>query len=404
MIYPRLKLKPQSALVKPSLADAAYRIEGQPMFKVLEKIEKLEQQGENIIHFEIGDPDFNTTHHIIETAYSSMKNGETHYTSSMGLYDLRVAVSEASLFTRGFKPDINQVLITPGANIIIYLAVQCLVNPGEEVIVPDPGFPSYNSVLKLCKAVPVRVPLKEKNKFRMDPDDIRKAITPKTRLIIINSPNNPTGSVMTRKEIDEVCRIADENGIYLLSDEVYSAIIYENVRFYSPSSNDHCMRNTIVADSFSKNYAMTGWRLGTAIGPPDVIEKMGLLIQTICSCVPPFIQRAGIAALIGDQTEIRQMVAIYKKRRDLLVAGLNDIPGINCLPNDGAFYIFPNITETGMTSNEFADFIFDNAKVAILPGTNFGKYGEGYVRLTYATSIDNIKEGIKRMKEAMVNR
>jgi aspartate/methionine/tyrosine aminotransferase len=400
----RLKLKSPSSLTNPPLADAAYRIEGQPMFKVLEKIEKLEQQGENIIHFEIGDPDFNTPRHIIEAAYSSMKNGETHYTSSMGLHDLRAAVSEANLLTRGFKPDISQVLITPGANILIYLAVRCLVNPGEEVIVPDPGFPSYYSVLKLCQAIPDRVPLRQENRFNMDPDDVRKAITPRTRLIIINSPNNPTGSVMSSKAIDEVYRIAKENGIYLLSDEVYSEIVYGNAKLYSPSSNDHCKLNTIVANSFSKNYAMTGWRLGMAIGPERVIAKMGLLVQTICSCVPPFTQRAGMAALVEDQQDVRRMVQMYKERRDLLVKGLNDIPGIRCLTNDGAFYVFPNITRTGMTSQEFTDFIFDHARVAILPGTNFGRYGEGYVRLTYATSIDNIVEGLKRMKEAVMNR
>jgi aspartate/methionine/tyrosine aminotransferase len=400
----RLKLKSPSELTNPLLADAAYRIEGQPMFKILGRIEKLEQQGEDIIHFEMGDSDFNTPLHIIEAAYTSMKNGETHYTNSMGLHDLRETVREANMVTRGFKPDISQVLITPGAGIVIYCAVQCLVNPGEEVIVPDPGFSTYYSVLKFCQAVPVRVPLKEKNRFRINPDDIRKVITPRTRLIIINSPNNPTGSIITRDEIDELYSIAEENGIFLLSDEVYSEIIYGNVKFHSPSSNDHCRRNTIVVDSFSKNYAMTGWRLGTVIGPPEVIEKMGLLIQTICSCVPPFTQRAGITALTGDQTEVRRMVAAFKKRRDLLVEGLNSIPGVNCLYNDGAIYVFPNITGTGMTSKEFTDFILEKAKVVILPGTDFGRYGEGYVRLTHATSIDNILEGVRRMKKAVENR
>lgn len=388
---------------KPFFSQAASRIEGQPMFRLLDKVQKLEQRGEDIIHFEIGDPDFDTPAHIIEAAYSSMKRGETHYTSSMGLYDMRVAATTATSFSRGFTPSIDQVLITPGANIIIYLAVKCLVNPGEEVIFPDPGFPTYYSVIKLCGSVPVRVPLKEENKFRMNPEDIRKAITPKTRLIIINSPNNPTGSVMTPQEIDEVYKIAEENGIYLLSDEIYSRMMYGDAKFHSPSSNDSCKHTTILLNGFSKAFAMTGWRLGVAIGPEEIIEKMGLLVQTLCSCVPPFIQRAGIAAIKGDQTEIRRMIEIYKKRRDLLVYGLNKIPGISCLKNEGAFYVFPNITKTGMKSEEFTNFILEKAKVAILPGTDFGEYGEGYVRLSYATSIENIKIGLERISEALEN-
>jgi len=388
-------------MIKKSLSDAAYRIEGQPMFKVLDEVKKLEKKGEHIIHFELGDPDFDTPKHIIEAAYDSMKKGETHYTSSMGLYDLRVAASEVTLASRDFKPEIEQVLVAPGANILIYLAVKCLVNPGEEVIVPDPGFPTYYSVLKLCQVKPVRIPLLEKNKFRMNPDDIRKAITPKTRLIIINSPNNPTGSVMTPEEIDEIYKIAYEKGIYLFSDEIYSRMIYDDIKFHSPSINDHCKHTVIVANGFSKAFAMTGWRLGVAIGPEPVIEKMGLLVQTLCSCVPPFIQRSGIAALKGDQTEIFKMVETYKQRRDVLVEGLNEIQGITCLKNEGAFYVFPNITGTGMKSEEFADFMLKKAKVALLPGTNFGEYGQGYIRLTYAASITDIKEGLKRIRAAM---
>lgn len=387
---------------KLALSDAAYRIEGQPMFKVLDNVQKLEKLGEDIVHFEIGDPDFSTPSHIIEAAYMSMKKGETHYTSSMGLYDMRTAVIDATSFSRGFTPSLEQVLITPGANIIIYLAVKCLVNPGEEVIFPDPGFPTYYSVIKLCGAVPVRVPLREKNKFRMNPEDIKKAVTSKTRLIIINSPNNPTGSVMTPEEIDEIYKIAKKHNIYLFSDEVYSRMMYEEkAKFHSPSSNDFCKDIVIVGNGFSKAFAMTGWRLGVAIGPEEVIEKMGLLVQTLCSCVPPFIQRAGISALKEDQTEIKHMMKVYKERRDLLVDELNSINGISCLKSEGAFYVFPNIKRTGMTSAQFADFILKEAKVAILPGTNFGEYGEGYVRLTYATGIENIKIGIDRIKTAM---
>jgi aspartate aminotransferase len=383
------------------LSKAAYRIEGQPMFKVLDKVRKIESQGEKVIHFEIGDPDFDTPAHIIEAAYRSMKNKETHYTSSMGLYDMRFAAAEVTGFSRKFIPSVEQVLITPGANIIIYLAIKCLVNPGEEVICPDPGFPTYYSVAKLCNVIPKRVPLKESNSFRMSPADIKKAVTSRTKLIIINSPNNPTGSVMTAAEMDEIYDIASSKKVFLYSDEIYSRMIYGDTKFYSPSVRDKCRKITIVANGFSKAFAMTGWRLGVAIAPQKVIEKMGLLVQTICSCVPPFIQRAGIAALKEDQTEIVRMMQIYEERRDVLVDGLNRIPGINCLKSEGAFYVFPNITKTGMTSEEFADLMLSKARVALLPGTNFGKYGKGYVRLTYATSLDNIREGLKRIRKVL---
>jgi len=383
------------------LSEAAYRIEGQPMFKVLDKVQALEKKGEHIIHLELGDPDFPTPGHIIESAYQSMKNGETHYTSSMGLYDMRVAVTQVTKASRGFRPTIDQVLITPGANLIIYLAVRCLLNKGEDVIIPDPGFPTYFSVAKLCQVNPIRIPLKEENLFRMNPEDVQERITKKTRLIIINSPSNPTGSVMTKQELDEVYKIAVDNNAYLLSDEIYSRMMYGTTPFYSPSENDSCNQTTIIANGFSKAFAMTGWRLGVAIGPSEIIEKMGLLVQTLCSCVPPFIQRAGITALQGDQAGVREMMAIYRRRRDVLVAGLNKLPGIFCLKGEGAFYVFPNITGTGMTSDEFAEFALTKAKVALLPGNNFGVYGEGYVRLTCSNSIENIKEAIRRLTGAL---
>jgi len=384
------------------LSESAHRIEGQPMFKVLDKVQALEKQGENIIHLELGDPDFPTPGHIIESAYQSMKNGETHYTNSMGLYDMRVAVTRVTKASRGFQPDISQVLITPGANLIVYLAVQCLMNKGEDVIIPDPGFPTYFSVAKLCQVNPIRIPLKEENLFRMNPEDVQERITKKTRLIIINSPSNPTGSVMTKQELDEVYKIAVENESYLLSDEIYSRMMYGITPFYSPSGNDTCQQTTIIANGFSKAFAMTGWRLGVAIGPSEIIEKMGLLVQTLCSCVPPFIQRAGIAALQGDQQPIRDMMRTYRKRRDVLVKGLNELPGIKCLKGEGAFYVFPNITGTGMTSDEFAAFALTKAKVALLPGNNFGEYGEGYVRLTCSNNLDNIREAIHRLKGALL--
>ena len=372
------------------------------MFKVLAAVQQLERQGENVVHFEIGDPDFSTPKNIVNAACESLRKGETHYTSSIGLTDFREVICQTTENTRGFSPQISQVLVAPGANILIYYAIRCLVNSGDEVLVPDPGFPTYYSVLKFCGVAPVRVPLREENGFRMNPEDVRKCITDKTRLIIINSPQNPTGSVMTPAEIEEIYTIAEENDIYLYSDEIYARMMFDDaVPFYSPGKIDKGLKRTIIANGFSKAFAMTGWRLGVAIGPEDVIEKMGLLLQTTSSCVSPFVQRAGIEAIQGDQSEVREMMRVYRRRRDLLVNGLNSLPGVNCLKPDGAFYVFPNIKKTGHTSESFAHLMLEKAKVALLPGTNFGEYGQGYVRLCYATSEDRIIEGIRRMKNVL---
>ena len=383
------------------LSDFAQRIDGQPMFKVLQKVLELEQKGRDIIHFEIGDPDFRTPGNIVNAACESLKQGHTNYTSSYGVADFRETVRDATENSRGFKPDIDQVLITPGANIAIFYAIACLVDPGFEVVVPDPGFPTYYSTIKMCGATPVRVPLREENGFRMSPEDIEAAITDKTRLIIINSPNNPTGAVMTPEEIEEVYRIAEKYDLYLYSDEIYSRMIYTEDDFSTPSKFDSCRERVIVSNGFSKAFAMTGWRLGAVIAPCDVIERMALLLQTTSSCVSPFIQHAGIEAISGDQAEVINMMRTYEKRRDLLVEGLNTIPGISCLKPGGAFYAFPNISGLGMTSEQVAEYFLNEAGVAVLPGTNFGNQGQGYIRICYSNSEDNIQQGIERMKQAV---
>lgn len=388
--------------VKYCLSDAANRLEGQPMFKVLAWVQELERQGRRIIHFEIGDPDFATPGNIVNAAVESLRRGETHYTSSMGMHDFHLTICGTTERTRGFRPDLNQILVAPGANILIYYAISCLVNPGDEVIVPDPGFPTYYSAMKFCNVKAVPVPLRESNQFRMNPDDVRERITNRTRLIIINSPQNPTGALMTPDEITELARLAEKHDIYLYSDEIYVRMIFdETVAFKSPSFLDHCRKRTIVANGFSKSFAMTGWRLGVAIGPADVIAKMGLLLQTTSSCVPAFVQRAGIEAVSGDQREVLNMLNEYRERRDLIVEGLNSIRGLSCLLPGGAFYAFPNITKTGMSSEGFARAMLDKAGVALLPGNCFGSHGEGYVRLCYANSKENIIEGLHRIKSAL---
>lgn len=380
------------------LSNAAERLKGQPMFKLLSQIQEKEREGIRVIHFEIGDPDFTTPAHIINSACEALKHGRTHYTDSMGLYEFREIIADNNQRTRGFKPNIEQVLAAPGANILIWYAVQCLVNPGDEVIVQDPCFPTYDAVFALCGVRKISVPLREENHFHLMPDDLKKAVTSRTRMVIINSPHNPTGAVMTPEELRKIAEFCIARKIYLYSDEVYSRMNYGDIPFYSPSMIDHCKEYVILANGFSKAFAMTGWRLGVCIAPEDVAAKMGLLLQTTSSCVSEFIQAGGIAAISGSQDEVKAMMNAYRRRRELLVSGLNTLKGVSCLMPEGAFYVFPNITGTGLTSTEFALRALNEAHVGLLPGNDFGSSGEGFIRLCYASSEENIIEGIRRLK------
>jgi len=387
------------------LSKSAYEIDGQPMFKVLDKVQRLEREGRDILHFELGEPDFDTPKNIVDACIDALNEGDTHYTNSMGLFELREAVAETTFISRGFKPDINQILITPGANAIIYFAIRCLVNAGEEVIVPDPGFPTYFSAIKFCGAKAVRVALKEENQHQLMAEDVRQSITDKTKLVIINSPSNPTGAMTEQKEMQEIYEICHDKGIFILSDEIYSRLVFEDSgEFFSPSMLDFCKENVIVLNGFSKAFAMTGWRIGVAIGPEHLIEKMGLLVQTINSCVSPFVQRAAIEAINGDQLDAQVMKDEYSKRRTVLVDGLNSIEGIRCGMPKGSIYAFANISETGMTGEEFSDFALEEAGVALLPGNSFGQYADDFVRICYVNSINNINLAIKKIKEALKNR
>jgi len=381
------------------LSKDAQNLVGQPMFKLLAEVNKLEASGERILHFEIGDPAWDTPSFITKEAHKRMLGGKTHYVNSMGIPELRDAICEDIYRTLGYRPEREQVLITP-ANAVIYFLTRCIANPGDEVIIPDPGFPTYNAVMACTGVKPVPVPLSIKSRFRMIPQSIDRRMTNKTRLIVINSPSNPTGAIMSPEDADTIYAIADRNDVYLLSDETYGKITYGAVH-WSPSVNDGCKGRTILLGSFSKIYSMSGWRLGYAVGPKDVIEKMGLLLQTIISCFPPFIQYAGISALKFGQSFITEEVAKLRICRDAIVKGLNGLPGITCLLPEGAFYAFPDITGTGFTSQEFSDLILRNAGVGVCPGTNFGTHGEGYVRFSYATSLEIIEEAIEKMKEVL---
>ena len=381
------------------LSKSAQNLTGQPMFRMLSKIQEIEKKGKKILHFELGDPDFPTPSNISEAAIQSIRDGKTHYANSMGISELREAVQKTTEISRGFKPDFSQVLVTPGANYIIYLAISTLVNPGEEVIIPDPGFPTYTSAANFIGAKPVYVPLYEKNSFQLSPDDLEKKITDKTKLIIINSPANPTGSVMTKDEIFQVAQIAKKYNVYLLTDEVYSRLIFDSDKgFFSPASLDKCKDRTIIINGLSKAFAMTGWRIGVAIGPEEIISKMGLIVETISSCTPPFCQYAGLEAVVGDQSALKKMKKEYEERKKILVEGLNEVKGISCVNPGGAMYVFPNITKTGMDSDTFSEYVLDKIGVGVLPGNNFGENGEGYIRMCYATSLEDILLALSRLK------
>lgn len=382
-----------------NLSKAAHRLSGQPMFQILSEIKEMERTGIKVTHFEIGDPDFKTPDNIINEAKSALDNGFTHYSDAVGEYDFRKAICETGFFSSGFTPDVQQVLIAPGANMLIYYAVRCLVDEGEEVIIPDPSFSTYQSVLDFCNVKTIKVPLYEKNGFCLKAEDIEQRITSKTKLIIINSPHNPTGAVMEPAEMKKIGLMCLEKGIYLYCDEIYSYLYYGEKNLYSPSILDCCKERMIIATGFSKAFAMTGWRLGVAIAPQEVIKKMGLLLETTSSCVPAFIQRAGIEAITNGHCALNQMVSAYKTRRDVLVKGLNNIDGIDCVMPEGAFYVFPSIKKFGLTSRSFAQQLLRKKQVGVCPGSDFGKCGEGYIRLCYATSLESIRQGLNAMEE-----
>ena len=382
------------------ISSYASRIQGQPMFKVIDKVKRLEAQGRDIVHLEIGDPDFATPRHITEAAQQSLDRGETHYGSSWGHSDFIETMRHATLRSRGFLPDVEQVLVTPGANISIFYTIFCLVNPGYEVLVPNPGFPTYISSINMCGAQVVPYPLHSSNGFRMRAADIEPLITPRTRLLIINSPQNPTGAITEEEHLKEIYELAEKHDIYIYSDEIYSRMVYEDAKFFSISSLDQARERVILSNGFSKAFAMTGWRLGSVIAPRPIAERMMMLLQTTSSCVSTFVQRAGVAAIEGDQSPVREMMAAYRKRRDLLVNGLNAISGIQCHLPGGAFYAFPNISSFCLTSEEFADVMLEKANVALLPGSNFGSQGEGFVRMVYASSEERIQTALERITEA----
>jgi len=373
---------------------------GQPMFRLLDRAKQMERAGQRVFHFEIGDSDLRAHQFIIDATKKALDDDQTHYVASAGIPELREAIRDYTEQRLGFRPDLDQILVMP-SNAIIDCVMRVVADPGDEVIYPDPGFSTYIAVTNYTGIKKVGFPLREENRFRMEAGQIALRIGLRTRLVIINSPNNPTGAVTGPGEIERIALLAEQRDLYLLSDEIYSEVLYDQSEHFSASFLDHCRERTVILNGFAKNYSMPGWRLGYAIGPKDVIRKMNILFETQYSCMPPFIQHAGVAALQADQTPIRERISRYQMLRDMMVEKLNEIPGVECLAPEGACYVFPNIVGTGLSSAEFAEFVLDQAQVALLPGTCFGQNGEGYVRLCFTRSPETIETACERMKVAL---
>lgn len=373
-------------------------------FEVLAKARALEKQGKNVVHLEIGEPDFDTPRNIKEAAIKAINSGYTHYGPSAGLPEFRETIAEYISKTRGIKAEPNEVVVTPGAKPIMFYSVFALVNPGDEVLYPNPGFPVYESLINFVDAKPVPIPLLDENDFRLEPEYVKHHITKKTKLIILNYPENPTGGILTTDDLKLIADcISERDDVFVLADEIYSRIIYEG-KHESIASLPGMKDKTILLDGFSKTYAMTGWRLGYGVMRKDLAQKMGQLMTNSNSCTCSFTQMAGIEALKGSQIDPEKMIAEFKKRREVIVSGLNAIEGINCRTPHGAFYVFPNIKGTGMDCRKLGDLLLYNAGVAVLPGTSFGKYGEDHLRLSFANSVENIKKALERIALAVEKR
>jgi aspartate aminotransferase len=379
------------------VASRMSRLGTESAFEVLARARALERQGHRIIHLEIGEPDFDTPEHIKTAAKQALDAGATHYGPSAGLPELREAIAKHIGETRGVPVSADEVVVTPGAKPIMFFIIMALVGEGDEAIYPNPGFPIYESVIRFVGGVPVPIPLREETGFGFDMAELERRVSPRTKLIIINSPENPTGGVLEPAQIERIAAIAAARRIPVLADEIYRQFLYDG-EFQSIMTLPGMREHTILLDGFSKSYAMTGWRLGYGVMPASLAEHITRLMVNSASCTASFVQLAGVAALQGDQTPVARMVAEFKRRRDLLVDGLNTLPGVHCARPRGAFYVFPNIAGTGRSSAEVAERLLNEAGVAALSGAAFGEYGEGYLRFSYANSEANLREAIERMR------
>ena len=382
------------------LAERMSRLGTETAFEVLARARALEAQGRTVIHLEIGEPDFDTPVNIRNAAKKALDDGYTHYGPSAGLPAFREVLAEEVSAGWGVEVTPEQVVVTPGAKPIMFFAILALIDAGDEVIYPNPGFPIYESVIEFVGAKAVPIVLREENEFEMDIDELRELITPKTRMLIINSPENPTGGVLSKDNLAAIADMVRGKDITVLTDEVYHRIIYEG-EHHSIFSEPGMASQTILLNGYSKTYAMTGWRLGYGVMPADLAEKVAQLQTNSNSCTSSFTQMAGIEALKGPQDEAEKMVAEFRRRRDVIVDGLNAIDGISCLNPRGAFYVFPNVREVGLGCRQLADRLLQEGGVAVLPGTSFGQHGDGYLRFSYANSVANIEEGLNRIRKTL---
>ena len=385
------------------LAERMSRIGTESAFEVLAKARALEAQGRSIIHLEIGQPDFPTPPHIVDAGKRALDEGWTGYGPTRGFPDFREAIAAYVSRTRNIRVDADQVVVVPGGKPIMFFTMLATIDSGDEVIYPNPGFPIYESLITFLGATPVPMPLVEERGFSFDLDVFASKLSNRTRMVVLNSPGNPTGGVIPKADLARVAELLRDRDVMVLSDEIYSRIWYGEEP-ESIAQFDGMLDKTIILDGFSKTYSMTGWRLGYGVMPTRLASAVDLLMVNSNSCTASFTQRAGLAALTGPQECVDDMVAEFRRRRDAIVDGLNAIPGFHCTTPHGAFYAFPNITGTGMSSRELANQLLENAGVACLSGTAFGSYGEGYLRFSYANSLDNIQEALHRVRTFITNR
>jgi len=372
------------------------RLGTETAFEVLAEAKKLEKQGKDIVHLQIGEPDFKTPTHIVESAVQALRDGHHHYTPSAGIWELREAIAQYISSTRKISVTPEEVVVTPGGKPIIFFTMLALAQKGDEIVYPNPGFPIYASMIEYVGAHAVPIPLREENNFRLDLDELVKVLSPRTRMIILNSPNNPTGSILEKDDLQALSEILAGRDIMVFSDEIYSQILYDGQTHHSISSFPGMKERTIILEGFSKTYAMTGWRLGYGVMNPRLAEQITKLMINSNSCTAAFTQLAGISAIKGPLTDTKKMVATLKKRRDRMLTLLNQIEGVSCVKPEGAFYLFPNVSGLRWKSYELSQLLLNKSGVALLSGTAFGIYGEGHLRISYATSMKKLEEGMKR--------
>jgi len=381
------------------LARRMSRLGTETAFEVLNKARALERQGRSIIHLEIGEPDFDTPANVVEAAVDALHSGWTHYGPSAGLPDLRQALAEYVSRTRGVRVSSDEVVVMPGGKPIIFFSILSLVDEGDEVIYPNPGFPIYESMINYVGGRAVPIALREEHDFSLDVNELESLISERTKLIIINSPQNPTGGVLERRDIEQIAKVMGDRNIMILSDEIYSRLLFDGGQHFSIMSVPGMQERTILLDGFSKTYAMTGWRMGYGVMRADLAAHMTRLMTNSNSCTASFTQVAGIEAIRGDQSSVDQMRDEFQRRRDAFVAGLNKIKGFSCRMPKGAFYVFPNIMGTGWKSKPLADALLEQAGVAALSGTAFGAFGEGYLRFSVANSLENLQQALERINQ-----